>query len=57
MAVPDKRDNGAAQLTEAGSAVVLEDLERSAVKIEFFNYGIHGRAVQLPAAGMAAFAW
>ena len=46
LAVADEQGNGAAQPTEAGGVVVPTDLERSEVKIEFFNYGIHGRAVR-----------
>ncbi len=46
LAVADEQSNGAAQLTEAGGAAVPTDLERSEVKIEFFNYGIHGRAAR-----------
>jgi hypothetical protein len=38
--------NGAAQLIKAHGAVVPTDLERSEVKIEFFNCGIHGRTVR-----------
>ena len=41
----DERGNGVAQLIEARGAVVPTDLERSEVKIEFFNYGIQGRTV------------
>lgn len=44
--VADERGKGAAQLTEAGGTVVPADLERSEVKIEFFNYGIRNRAVR-----------
>ena len=33
--------NGAALLIEAGVAVAPTDLERSEMKIKFFNYGIH----------------
>jgi hypothetical protein len=38
--------SGAAHPVEAGGTVVPAGLERSEVKIEFFNYVIHGRAVR-----------
>ena len=41
-----KVGNGAAHPIEAGGSVVPAGLERSEVKIEFSNYGIHGIAVR-----------
>jgi hypothetical protein len=46
LAAGNEWGNRTAHLTEAGGDVVPTDLERSAVKIEFFNFGIHGRAVR-----------
>jgi hypothetical protein len=44
--VGDERSYGAVQLIEDHGASVPTDLEKSEVKIEFYNYEIHGRAVR-----------